>query len=108
MEISIINPQGSRVVVLFNGSTYVFYSEYYGTMAIAERSKNAHESGREFFTLTAGNHHCEGGRFSNGNIFAFAKRFINKAESKYISTCVDYETHTADLANIQPATLPTF
>ena len=77
MEISIINPQGSRVVVLFNGSTYVFYSEYYGTMAIAERSRNAHESGREFFTLTAGNHHCEGGRLSSSwSVIPFLNRCI--------------------------------
>lgn len=105
MEISIINPASRRVVVLFNGGTYVFYSQYYGTLAIAKRSSLAHEKGREFFTLTAGNRHCEGGILTNSCIMEFSKRFINKNENKYITKSVDFETHTADLADIQPATL---
>lgn len=105
MEISIINPANRRVVVLFNGGTYVFYSEYYGTLAIANRSDLAHEYGREFFTLRAGNRHCEGGVLTNSRIIEFAKRFINKSENKYISKSVEYETQPADLADIQPATL---
>lgn len=105
MEIYKITPQGADVYVLFNGGTYVFYSMYYGTMAIAKRSNLAREKGYEFFTVTEGNRHCTGGRFGGSAIFSFVCRFIRKCENKYIKTDCDFERHTIDLADVQPATL---
>jgi len=99
MEIYKTTIAGTAVNVIFVGSVYLFHNSYYGYIAHAKRSELRQERGHEFFTLTTGNHHTIGGRCSGSALESGVKRFITKLEKQHGAAVVDYETHTADLAN---------
>ena len=101
MEFSSIKIRERNVTVIFNGSHNYFLNTFYGIIAIAERDyeyENTQE-GKARFTLYVGNRHCLGGVMSNSAIKTGAKRFISKAENKYINKKVNYITQEKDLAN---------
>lgn len=102
MEIQVIKSNGCKMYVFFTGDKYVLYSEYYGTMAIAERSDLAQEKGHEFFTITVGNHHCKGGTFTDSTVFGIMKKSVTKSENRYIPKKVSFERAAdVDLANVR-------
>ena len=98
MEISKVSFNGNTIDVLFNGKCYLFYNSYYGFIASAVRSDLRQDRGHEFFTVTAGNHHCLGGSLTCSGILSGVKRTIRRAECSHGATIVDFEVHEADLA----------
>lgn len=98
MEIYKTTFNGNTIDVLFNGACYLFYNSYYGFVAMAERSQLSRERGTEFFTVTAGNHHCVGGSLTLSGILSGVKRTIRRAECSQAATVVDFEVHERDLA----------
>ena len=65
--------------VLFTGSHYYFTTDFSGLFAIAERDYNKQDNNECHFSLTYGNEHLQ-------PIWCLetAKRFICKAERKYV------------------------
>lgn len=99
MEIYKTTFKGAEVSVLFNGSHYFFHSSYYGVLAIAERDYKKDTGGTSHFALTTGNRHADGGRLSGSVVASLAKKFIRKAEQRFIKTDVTFDETSADLAN---------
>ena len=99
MEFSHIHPHGYSVHVIFNGSNYFFYSDWCGLIAIAERATPIEERNKEVFNLVYGNEHLSGGSLGGSVLESIAKRFISKAENKYITKKCEYNVTRADLSN---------
>lgn len=102
MELSTITIKGRKVSVIFTGSTYYFYNEYFGYLAIAERDAETERANRAtaFFTVYVGNHHTTGGTLSDSAILPAVRRFIKRAENQFITKKVGFETVLKDLANV--------
>ena len=98
MEIYKTTFNGNSIDVLFNGACYLFYNSYYGFIASAVRSDLHQERGHEFFTVTAGNHHCCGGSLTYSGILSGVKRTIRRAECSHGAAVVDFEVHESDLS----------
>ena len=67
MELKKTTIKGREIYVMFTGDKYFFYSNFYGTLAIAERKekKTGEPATEEEFTLTVGNHHTTGGQMAD-------------------------------------------
>ena len=99
MEINVVSFKSSKVTVLFTGSNYFFYSDFFGVIAAAERVTKSPGTDCEDFIITVGNRHTVGGSYTNTAVVSFVKRFINKSENKYITKSVSYTVRVADLAD---------
>lgn len=99
MELSTTAIKGRKVNVIFTGSAYYFINSFFGVLAIAERDTNAEQDNKTAFTLYVGNHHTTGGSLCDSVIISAVKRFINKAESQFITKKVLYNIEEKDLAN---------
>lgn len=78
MELSNIKINGCTVNVIFDGTDYFFYSNYYGLICNAARDLDNNKA----FTISAGNRHTIGTRFA-GLIIPAVKRFIRKSENSW-------------------------
>lgn len=96
MEISKTRIAGHEIDVLFTGTYYYFWSSYCGVIATAKRDGEFKE-GKAHFIITTGNQHCLGGSLTDCTVEAAVKRFITKAEQKYVPTDVTYESKQARL-----------
>lgn len=100
MELKRTTIKRREVYVMFTGDNYFFYSNYYGTLAIAERKeKKTGEPPTEEFTLTVGNHHTTGGQMADSIVISAAKRYINREENQFVIKRVKYNIKYSDLAN---------
>lgn len=96
MTISVINPRGYEVNVIYVGSHYYFFSPFAGVVAVAERTGYKTETEIHTFTLKAGNRHLVGGSLGGSVLFEVAKKFIRKNESKFVAhetnfICEDFD-----------------
>ena len=73
--------RGAEVHCLFTGYQYVFYNNYWGILAVADRD----ETNRKAFTVRYGNKHLDGCSLGGDVCALLAERFIRKNESRYIS-----------------------
>lgn len=82
MEIRSIKIAGREVTAIYNCGEYVFYSNYYGVIGIAERTA-INEGNEPIYRLTAGTENTVGGSVNRSSIIAAMKRYITKCESFY-------------------------
>lgn len=101
MEFGTIKRNGYEFNVIFNGSHYYFFNSYCGLACIASRdyNKTDHNEHTTFFTLYVGNDNLLGGSITDNVMVSIAKRYINKAENKYLPVKVTYEEKKAKLHN---------
>lgn len=95
MEFSVISASGHKLQVIFVGPSYYFWNSWGGLVAIATRSE---ENDKEF-NIMYGNRHYIGGSLVGSNLLGAVKRFITKAENKYVTAKVTYTETREDLAN---------
>ena len=100
MELKKTTIKGREIYVMFTGDKYFFYSNYYGTLAIAERKekKTGEPATEEEFTLTVGNHHTTGGQMADSIVISAVKRYINREENQFITKRIKYNVQYSDLA----------
>lgn len=71
---------GNETNVIFTGAQYLFITQFYGIVAIAERVEEL-KNGKTAFEVKIGNKYCEGGSLTDNVVFAAAKKFILKART---------------------------
>ena len=84
--------------MIFTGMQYIFYEEYWGLLAVAERvDSRAEETGNQVarFILSVENYRTRGCPLNINTMIPAAKRYITKNENKYISTVVEYDVRDA-------------
>lgn len=96
MEISNIKIKGSNVNVIFNG-TYYFIDNFYGILAIAERTDEDREKGTVDIEIRIGNSRTLGSRMQTYSILPSIKKFITKSENQFIEKKVTYNVVEEDL-----------
>lgn len=88
---------GADVNVVFTGTCYFFFSEWYGLFCVAERVQEVEERDQtqgEFILYLEEN----GNRGGDWKAFAtLAKKIINKNENKFISREVSYRIEFANV-----------
>lgn len=101
MEFGTVKRNGYEFNVIFNGSHYYFFNSYCGLACIASRGYDKTDFNQKttFFTLYVGNDYLSGGSITDNVMVAIAKRYINKAESKYSPVKVTYEEKKEKLHN---------
>ena len=82
MEIRSIQIAGREVTAIYNCGEYVFYSNYYGVIGLAERTAIT-ENHEPIYKLTAGTENTVGGSVNRSSIITAMKRYITKCESFY-------------------------
>lgn len=88
MEFNRTKIAGCKVNVIFTGKNYFFLSDFFGLIGIAERNgfgDNSHK-----FSIKAGTKDTVGGSVNRNSIITAMKRFISKAENKYIAHKTEY------------------
>ena len=82
MEIRSIKIAGREITAIYNCRIYVFYSNYYGVIGLAERTAIT-ENHEPIYKLTAGTENTVGGSVNRSSIITAMKRYITKCESFY-------------------------
>ena len=82
MEIRSIKIAGREVTAIYNCGIYVFYSQYYGVIGLAERTAIT-ENNEPIYRLTAGTKNTVGGSVNRSSIITAMKRYITKNENFY-------------------------
>ena len=82
MEIRSIKIAGREVTAIYNCGIYVFYSNYYGVIGLAERTAIT-ENHEPIYKLTAGTENTVGGSVNRSSIITAMKRYITKNERLY-------------------------
>ena len=82
MEIRSIKIAGREITAVYNCRIYVFYSNYYGVIGLAERTAIT-ENNEPIYKLTAGTENTVGGSVNRSSIITAMKRYITKCESFY-------------------------
>ena len=82
MEIRIIKIAGREVTAIYNCGIWVFYSQYYGVIGLAERTAIT-ENNEPIYLLAAGTENTVGGSVNRSSIITAMKRYITKSENKY-------------------------
>lgn len=95
MDIKQISYKGSKFTAIFNGTSYVFHSNFFGIVAIATRDIND----CKHFHVVYGNRHCEGGRFGGQVLLPMVKRHIKKEENQFVPSNVTFTETWRDLMN---------
>lgn len=78
---------------LFTGYQYVFYNNYWGILAIADRD----DANKKGFTVRYGNEKLNGCSLGGDVCALLAERFIRKDERRYISMEISFERKREDL-----------
>lgn len=89
MEFNRTKIAGCKVNVIFTGKNYFFLSDFFGVIGIAERN-GFYDENKHKFTITAGTKYTVGGSVNRNSIIAAMKRFISKAENKYLPHKTEY------------------
>lgn len=95
MEIKQISYKGSKFTAIFNGTSYVFHSNFFGIVAVATRDIND----CNHFHISYGNMNCEGGRFGEQVLLPMIKRYIKKEENQFVPSNVTFTEAWRDLKN---------
>ena len=82
MEIRSIKIAGREVTAIYNCGIWVFYSQYYGVIGLAERTAIT-ENHEPIYKLTAGTENTVGGSVNRSSIITAMKRYITKCENFY-------------------------
>lgn len=82
MKIISIKIAGREVTAIYYCGIYVFYSQYYGVIGLAERTAIT-ENNEPIYKLTAGTENTVGGSVNRSSIITAMKRYITKCESFY-------------------------
>ena len=82
MEIRSIKIAGREVTAIYNCGIYIFYSQYYGVIGLAEHTAIT-ENHEPIYKLTAGTENTVGGSVNRSSIITAMKRYITKSENKY-------------------------
>lgn len=90
MEINRTKIEGCEVNVIFTGKNYFFWSDFYGVIGIAERHSFEPTEEMNKFTIIAGTKDTVGGSVNRNSIITAMKRFISKAENKYLPHKTEY------------------
>ena len=100
MEFYTTKKNGYEFNVVFNGQKYVFFNNWCGIAAIAERTTPSEKIGtnNETFIIKYGNEHLVGGSMGYTAIIPVVKRVVNAAENKYISKKIIYKEERVDLS----------
>ena len=85
--------RGAEVHCLFTGCQYVFYNNFWGILAVADRD----ETNEKAFTVRHGNEKLSGYSLGGDVCALLAERFIRKNESRYISKEISFERKREDL-----------
>ena len=93
MEITTMKWRGAEVHCLFTGYQYVFHSNFWGILAVADRD----ETNEKAFTVRYGNGNLNGCSLGGDVCALLAERFIKKNESRYISREISFERKREDL-----------
>jgi len=99
MEISDIKIKGSNVNVIYSG-TYYFISNYYGILAIAERTDEDREKGTVEMRIRIGNARTLGGRMQTHSILPSIKKYLTKSENRFLEKKVSYNVVEEDLNKV--------
>ena len=86
METGQIKINGDSVTVIFTGEKYYFHSNYWGIVGIATRESELSDTKHKKFSLIAGNKNI----YYRDKYVTAMKRYITKAENKYIACDVEY------------------
>ena len=86
METGNIKVNGDAITVIFTGDKYYFHSNYWGIVGIATRESDISEHKHKKFSLIAGTKGTSRSKYIYG-----MKRYIRKAEQKYVACNVDFE-----------------
>lgn len=78
--------------VLFVGTSYFFYSNYFGLLAVAERDVNDDYQ----FTISVGNRYTLGGRVVTSKVYKSVCKFLEK---QYKSKDLSFTRKDTDLAD---------
>ena len=97
MEIRSIKIAGREVTAIYNCGIYVFYSNYYGVIGLAERTAIT-ENNEPIYKLTAGTENTVGGSVNRSSIVTAMKRYITKCENFYRVKKIIFED-SGDLCN---------
>lgn len=81
-----------KTSVIFTGSHYFFYSNFFGLLAVAERDENNDQS----FSILVGNRYTLGGRVVTSKVYNLVCNFIKK---QYKSKDLVFERKNTDLAD---------
>lgn len=106
METNQIKINGTEVCAINNWGDYIFNSNYYGCLCIAElqdRSYDAIESGKLSYKLFVGSHHTTGSpRMCDGKVITAVKKFIRKEINTEDAPKLEigFEVEKKDLANV--------
>lgn len=84
MEFYKITRHHSKIDVIFTGQQYIFWSDFYGLLAVAERTGFDDDKKQTYFTVHYRNKPTLGGSLGGKRCLSMAKSFIKKIES-YIS-----------------------
>ena len=106
MEYAIKSISGAPVLALYNGAKLVIYSDYYGTLAVAECVYYSNSEKVVKFALKYGNRHTIGGSLAGSVILSGAEKIARFFARKYVDMRVIFtETTPTDLADTKPAEL---
>lgn len=86
METGQIKINGDAITVIFTGEKYYFHSNYWGIVGIATRVSDLSELHNKKFSLIAGTKGTSRSKYIYG-----MKRYIRKAEQKYVACNVDFD-----------------
>lgn len=91
---------GTQVDVIFTGGRYLFHNDFYGWIAIAERTEESKKNvcDDQEFVLFVGNHYTVGGHMTNSVILKAVKEYIRKNECKFVERECKFREVEADLA----------
>lgn len=95
MEIKQISYKGGKFIAIFNGTAYVFHSNFFGIVAIATRDNND----SRHFHISYGNRNCEGGCFGGHVLLPMIKRYIKKEENQFVPSNVTFTETWQDHLN---------
>ena len=85
METGNIKINGASITVIFTGEKYYFHSNYWGIVGIATRESDISDCKHKKFSLIAGHKNVYRYKY-----VAAMKRYITKAENKYVACDVEY------------------
>lgn len=84
-----------KITVVFTGSNYFFYSNFFGLLAVASRSSDNDSC----FTVTVGNRYTLGCSVTPNSVFSAVVKFINKSDNKYLNRDLIFCRIDSDLAD---------
>lgn len=92
-----ISIKKERTNILFTGSNYFFYSNYFGLLAVVSRDAE----NDDLFHISVGNRYTVGGSVTASSVYKSVERFVTKIECKHkhLGREISFTRTDTDLAN---------